>query len=144
MNMLKTPSDLAREWFQKVWNERDESAIDRLMKPDLELAGLHLNDATSLRGPEEFKQFHRVFLTAIPDLQITLSKVIEQGDWVAFHFVTTGTHTGPGLGAEPSNQRVQFSGMGLGRVENGKWVEGWNTIDFLTLNMQIGGTLRIG
>jgi predicted ester cyclase len=63
---------------------------------------------------------------------------------VAVRFVTKGTHTGPGLGTEPTHRPVEFSGIGMGRISNGQWVEGWNTIDFLTLNKQIGGTLRIG
>lgn len=136
--------DFAHEWFKKVWNERDESAIDRMLNPAGGVDGLHLRDATSLRGPAEFKVFHRAFLAAIPDMHITVEKAIEQGDWLSVRFVCEGTHTGDGLGVPPSNKRVRFSAIAFGRIENGQWVEGWNCVDFLSLNHQIGGQMRIG
>jgi predicted ester cyclase len=143
MHDSSSPSHLAYDWFQQVWNERDESAIDRMLNPRGQVQGLAVRDATSLRGPEEFKYFHRALLSAIPDLRVTVGKVIEQEGWVAVHFVCEGTHTGQGIGVAPSNSRVNFSGMAMGKVENGQWVEGWNSIDFLTLNQQIGGMMRI-
>ena len=58
-------------------------------------------------------------------------------------FVCQGTHTGPGLGFEPHGHPVEFSAMAMGRVENGQWVEGWNVVDFLALQKQANGEMRI-
>ena len=143
MSVPNSPSDVAREWFQKVWNERDESAIDRLLSPETGIGSLHFEDMTVLRGPEQFKPFHKAMLSAIPDLHVTINKVIEQGDWVSVRFVCQGTHTGPGLGFEPHGNRVQFSAIAMGRVENGMWVEGWNVVDFFALQKQANGEMRI-
>lgn len=124
MSTSQSPSELTRIWFEQVWNQRDESAIDRMLSTKADLNGLHFEDATVLRGPQHFKMFHRSMLSAIPDIKVTISKIIEQGDWVAVRFVCEGTHSGPGLGIVPQGNRVQFSAMVLGRIENGMWVEG--------------------
>jgi predicted ester cyclase len=137
-------TQFAEEWFARVWNGRDESSIDRMLNPSGGIDGLRLRDATSLRGPAEFKVFYRSFISAFPDMHITVEKTIEQGDWLAVKFVCEGTHTGEGLGVPPSNKPVRFSAIAFGRVENGQWVEGWNCVDFLSLNQQIGGQMRIG
>ena len=141
---MSTPSDVAREWFQKVWNERDEESIDRMLNPKAEIVGISASDATVLRGPAEFRVFRGAFLSAFPDLRVEITKVIEQDDWVAVRFTCEGTHSGEGLGVAPSGRRVHFFSMALGRVENGQWVEGWNMVDFPELNRQMGGEPRIG
>lgn len=143
MSLSPSPSDVARAWFEQVWNQRDDSAIDRMLSADAGIDSLHFEDMTVLRGPEQFKPFHKAMLSAIPDLRVTISKIIEQGPWVAVRFMCDGTHSGPGLGFEPQGRRVEFSGMALGRVENGLWVEGWNVVDFFALQQQAGGAMRI-
>jgi predicted ester cyclase len=138
MTTSPSPSEIARDWFEQVWNQRDVSAIDRMLSPEAGIDSLQFEDMTVLRGPEQFKPFHQAMLSAIPDLHITISKIIEQGDWVSVRFVCEGTHTGPGLGFEPHGNRVQFSAIALGR-----WVEGWNVVDFFALQKQAGGEMRI-
>jgi predicted ester cyclase len=137
------PSDVARAWFEQVWNQREHSAIDRMLSPEAGIDSLHFEDMTVLRGPAQFKPFHQAMLSAIPNLHITISKIIEQGDWVSVRFVCEGTHTGPGLGFEPNGNRVQFSAIAMGRVENGQWVKGWNVVDFFALQKQANGEMRI-
>lgn len=143
MSRARTLSDHAHEWFEKVWNERDESAIDRMLNAKTQIDGIGVKDATSLSGPEEFKVFHRAFLSGLPDLKVTITKTVEEGDWVCVRFVCDATHTGPGLGMPPTGRKVSFSSIAMGRVENGQWVEGWNLVDFISLNQQIGGALRL-
>ena len=53
-----TPDAVARRWFKEVWNEGNESAIDRLMHPDAVAHGLA---GEAIRGPEGFKGLFRTF-----------------------------------------------------------------------------------
>ncbi len=144
MSTRATPESVAQEWFQKVWNEKDEATIDRLLNPKGDVYGLSTNDGCisgkdtdCMTGPEEFKVFHRTMLSAMPDTQVTLTRIISQEDWVAVRFVITATHTGPGLKIAATGKKVRFTGMCMGRVSMGQWVEGWNTIDSLTLYQQL-------
>jgi predicted ester cyclase len=138
------PAEVAREWFQKVWNDKDEAAIDRLLNLSGSIHGLQIKDAVLLRGPDEFKKFYRAMTSAIPDIKVSVSRLTEQGEWVAVKFEIEGTHTGPGISAAPSNNKVAFSGMCQGRVVKGQWVECWNTVDFSALSQQIGDLVTIG
>ncbi len=38
--MSASPDAVMRQWFQEVWNERREDAIDRLMEPGAKVHGL--------------------------------------------------------------------------------------------------------
>ncbi len=121
-------SELARRWFNEVWCEHCTDAIDKMMSADAYFYGTGPGEPM---GREAFKQFHRLFCTAVPDLRIKLVQVIEQGEWVAFHAHVSGTHAATGC-------EIRFQGSGLGRVENGLIVEGHNSWDFLSYVIQIG------
>ena len=47
-------------------------------------------------------------------------------------------HEGEGLGIAATKSPVEFTGMTIVRVKDGKLVEGWNNFDFMTMNRQIG------
>jgi predicted ester cyclase len=42
------------------------------------------------------------------------------------------------LGGDATGRPVDFYGMVIARVRDGKMVEGWNVFDFLTMYQQIG------
>lgn len=52
-------TDVMTTWFERVWTNEDESAIDEMLVEDTHAKGL---GAQSHVGPEEFKIFHRTLL----------------------------------------------------------------------------------
>lgn len=132
-----TPEALVHEWFEQVWTQRNEDAIDRLMAPAALIHNLTA-DGTPIRGAANFKPFHRRFVAAFPDIRIEVLRTLVNGDLVAAHCRVTGTHAGDGLGIASTGRQVAIYGMVFARVENGQLVEGWNCFDFLTLYQQIG------
>lgn len=144
MKTSLSPSEVAHAWFQRVWNDRDDAAVDEMLNPQGSIVGISARDATALTGPAEFRAFRDAIFSILPDIRVEVSKVITDGDWVAVRFTCAGTHTGDGLGMKASGRSVAFSSMGMGRVQNGQWVEGWNLVDFISLERQVGGTLVFG
>lgn len=132
--MPTTPEAVARTWFEEVWNQGSEQAIDRLMAPDAAFHGLPV----PVVGPNEFKPFHKSFRNAFPDIHIDIDELVCQGDRVAVKCTVTGTHRGDGLGIAATNRPVTVTGMGMARIENGRIVEAFNTFDFLSLYQQVG------
>ena len=132
---MADPDSVARRWFREVWDEGRESAIDELMAPDAVAHGL---GGPPMRGPAEFKPFHRTFLNAFGDLEVQILRTVVQGDMVAVHCHVTARHVGEALGGPPTNKPVEFEGMAIIRVVNGKVAEGWNAFDFLTMYQQMG------
>jgi len=47
-------------------------------------------------------------------------------------------HEGDFMGREATQSPVDFTGMTIVRIKNGKIVEAWNNFDFMTLHRQVG------
>ena len=132
--MPEYPSFLHR-WFDEVWNQKREEAIDEMMAEDVVVHGL---GPEPIVGRENFKPFFRSFSSAFPDIQVTVEDVLTDGDKMSCRCTVRGTHTGEGLGFAPTNQRVEFTGGGMCIVENGRFKEIWNEFDFMKMNTQMG------
>ena len=128
---------LARRWFDEVWNQRDAAAINRFFAKDGVAHGLGPN-GEDLIGPAGFQAFHQAFLGGFGDLQITIDDLIEEDDRVAVRWHVTGTLTGHGMGFAPTGKRMTVTGMTIIRVQNGQIVEGWNNFDVLGMHQQLG------
>ena len=89
--MSNPNGELARSWFEQVWNAGDEGAIDRLMAASAKLHGLPAPDGGPVVGPAGFRPFYHAFRAAFPDLRVRVLRTICEGDMVACHCVVTGT-----------------------------------------------------
>ena len=130
-----TPDALIRAWFEEVWNQLDETAIDRLMHPQAAAHGL---GPEPLRGPAEFKPFYHAFRQGLSGIHVDVVRTVVEGDLCAAHCHVVARHTGPSLGGPATNRDVDFWGMSLVRVKDGQIVEGWNSFDFLGMYQQMG------
>jgi predicted ester cyclase len=131
---MSSPDAVVRRWFEEVWNKRRESAIDEMLPSDAMVHGL---GPEPLRGSSGFKPVFHAFSQAFPDLHVDVVRTVTEGDIVAAHIHATGRHTGAGLGP-PTDRVVAFDGMVIVRVTGDQVVEGWNSIDFLTMYQQMG------
>jgi predicted ester cyclase len=125
-------------WFEEVWNQKREDAIDEMFAKDGIANGLNDAEGKPLRGPEGFKTLHRAFLSAYPDLRITVEDTVVEGDKIAARCRVTGSHAGHGIGVAPTNQPVEFTGMTIVHVKDGKIVEAWNEFNFMEMYKQVG------
>jgi steroid delta-isomerase-like uncharacterized protein len=131
-----TNDRFAREWFEQVWNQQREDAIDRMMAAH---AVIHdLAPTGPMKGPADFKPFYRRFLQAFPDMRVDVLRTVSEGDLVAVHCRVSATHTGDALGPAATNRKASISGIAIARVQNDQLVEGWNCFDFLSLYQQLG------
>ena len=130
-----SPDAVVRAWFKEVWDEGREDAIDRLMAPDAIAHGL---GADALSGPEAFKPYVRAMREALGDLEVEVVQTLTEGDRVAAHCHVVARHVGALFGAPPTQRPVDFWGMTIVRVKDGRIVEGWNSFDFLRMYQQMG------
>lgn len=84
------------------------------------------------------------FRNAFPDLRFNVDLIIAEGDFVAARWTATGTHTGPWGSVRPTGRSVQFSGVNIFWLRDGKVAEIWNHRDDLGLMTQIGATVFAG
>lgn len=135
---MEDPAALVRRWFEVVWNQGSEAAMENLLHYDAEIHGLAAADGVAMRGPTGFKPVFRQFKGAFPDIRITVTRTVTEGAMVAAHCEVTGTHLGDTLGIPPTGRRVEFQGMVIVRTGDGRIQEGWNCFDFLAMYQQLG------
>ena len=122
-----TPTDVITQWFDRVWNSKDPSAIDDLMDISAAAQGL---GASLQTGPVDFRNFWEAMYEHFAEIQITLDKIIEQGEWASAHFTVTGE--------SPSQDApVVFTGQSIIRAEDGKIAEAYNAVDFMSMFEQL-------
>lgn len=135
---LEDNKALLRRWFDEVWNKGRAEAIDEMFAADGVAHGLSDDPEHPIRGGGGFKPFHQTFRGAFPDIEIVVEDMIAEGDKVVARCSVRGKHAGDNLGIAASNAPVEFTGMAMVRIRDGKIVEAWNNFDFMRMNKQIG------
>ena len=128
---------LIRRWFEEVWNRGRAEAIDEMMAEDCLLYGLSDN-GQPVQSRADFKSFHRNFCGAFPELSVVVDDTVSEGDKVAARCTVRGQHAGDSLGFAATNADIEFTGIVIARIKDGKFVEGWNNFDFMTMHKQLG------
>ena len=136
--MSPTPDAVVRQWFKEVWDEGREDAIDRLMAADAKVYGLTGPGGPPMIGPAAFKPVFHTFREALGDLEIAVERTVVQGDMCAAYCRVKGRHVGSALGGPPTNHPIEFHGVTIAIVRDGRLVEGWNVFDFLAMYQQMG------
>jgi steroid delta-isomerase-like uncharacterized protein len=128
---------LMRRWFQQVWNEHNEAAVDEMVLADCMVHNFPETGGV-LVGPAGFKEVHRNFCGAFPDLHVVIEDVISEGDRVAVHWTATMTHRGDHLGIPSTGKTAILPGSSFCIIRNGKIAEAWNHVDMGHLFKQLG------
>ena len=125
--------ELVRRFFEEVWNQGDEAAIDRYLDPDT--VGTEPEFGT---GREAFRAQWRKWRAAFPDIHFAVEDVIAEGDKVVTRWTLTGTHRGEFMGVPPTGRRVSVTGMSLDHLVDGQIKAGFDAWDALGLWQQLG------
>ncbi len=136
--MSQANKKLIERWFEEVWNKGRADAIEEMLAEDGIIHGLADPAGQPVSGMADFKLFHKTFREAFPDIVVTVEDAIVEGDKVAARCSVRGKHTGDSLGVKASQAPVEFTGMVILRVKDGKIVEAWNNFDFMKMSQQIG------
>ncbi len=136
--MQEENRQLLHRWFEEVWNKGRTEAIDELFAEDGIAHGLADETGAPLRGPASFKEFHRKFRGAFPDIYVTVEDTVAEGDRVAARCTVRARHTGDDLGFAATKKPMEITGISIVRIKDGKIVEGWNNFDFMSMFRQLG------
>jgi predicted ester cyclase len=132
--MSATNKDVVRRALEESW--RNVDVLDELVSSDY--VGNDPALPEPLRGIQGAKDNVNQYLSAFEGAQITVSKMIAEGDLVASRWEGRGKHTGEIMGIAPTGRDVVVSGQTLSRLEGGKIVEEWPNWDTLGMLQQIG------
>src|SRR5215217_5713347 len=87
---------------------------------------------------EAAKQEAADFRRGFPDVISTIEDLIAEGDKVVARWRSRATHQGDYMGIPPTGKEVQFTGISVYRIEEGKIAESWTVEDQFGLMRQIG------
>jgi len=127
---------LLRRWFEQVWNQKSEAAIDEMFSPRGKSHGFP-EAGSVLVGPEAFKAVHRTFCGAFPDVHVDVDEIVAEGDSVAVRWKVSMTHLGDHLGFPASGRAVAMPGSTFVIVKGGQIAEGWNHMDLQALMQKL-------
>ena len=88
-------------------------------------------------GIEGLNQLAAVYFAVFPDLRTKVEAVLNDGDLTAVRWSGTGTHEGDQMGVPPTHRTVNFSGIDILRISEGKVVEHWGETNGLEVMQQI-------
>lgn len=118
---------LARRGFEEVFNKKNVAVLDELAVADFTFHSA----SRTIQGREAFKQFLTMFLTAFPDLSLTIEDLIGEGDYVSIRYTYRGTHQAAFMGMAPTGKTITVTGLEFLHLANGKVIEEWINEDFL-------------
>lgn len=98
--------------YTAAWNSGDPSAVAEFFEPS---GSLKVNDAEPAVGREAIAEVAEGFMTAFPDMVLTMDSIRLSGTSVEYHWTFSGTNTGPG----GTGQHVEFSGYEEWTVSEG-------------------------
>ena len=130
MTDLAANKDLVRRFYAEAINQRDLSAVDRLLTADFTHDG-------EQRGRAGQRVAVAAFLDAFGDLRNEILLLLAEGDLVAAHQRWTGTHTGAFAGVPATGRPVEFTSTAVLRVADGLIAEAWDQVDAAGLMAQL-------
>jgi predicted ester cyclase len=121
--------------FYDFWNTGDETLLQEAIAPNFID---HTLPAGRPQGPQGPAFASRRFRAAVPDLKVTVEKIIVAGDYVTVHMNFTGHFTGRFGQTQGKGQPVPFIATDLIKVENGRITDNWHIEDNLALLQEMG------
>ena len=121
--------------FYDFWNTGDEALLKEAIAPNFTD---HTLPPGRPQGPEGPAFASRQFRVAVPDLKVTVEKMIVAGDYVTVHMRFGGHFTGRFGQTQGEGQPIPFIATDLVKIENGRITDNWHIEDNLTLLTQMG------
>jgi len=136
--MSENNKAILRRWFEEVWNRGRTDVIDELLAKDAVIHGLQDANGQAVAGYAAYENFHRQFRGAFPNIAVSIDDMVAEGDKVAARCSVAAKHTGGTLGFDATHSDVEFDGMTIVVIKDGKIAEAWNNFDFMRMNKQLG------
>src|ERR1700730_6830483 len=121
--------------FYDFWNTGDTALLNQAIAKNFTD---HTFPPGRPQGPEGPAFASRQFRAAVPDLKVTVDKMIVADNYVTVHMSFTGHFTGVFGRTQGTGQPIAFIATDLVKVENGRITDNWHIEDNLTLFQEMG------
>jgi len=123
------------EQYGETWDvDAPQGLVDEVLAADVVDYNPQPGQAPGIEGMrDQITLYHAAF----PDLHLTNDDIIISGDRAALRWTATGTHDGDQLGVPATHKTVEFTGIDILRIENGRVVERWGESNGLKVLLDI-------
>lgn len=132
---IEANKTVVRRFMDEIVNRRNPAAAPEICAANEAWHGAGIGE---IIGLEHLSRTLGAFIHAFPDLTCSVEDLFGDGDYVATRWLATGTHRGELMGQPPTGRPVEFDGISIFRVENGKIAEEWWHGNLAGLMQQIG------
>lgn len=123
-----------QRFIQEVFNEGRLDKVAEFVSPSYLL---HDAPPGTPSGPEAIVQAVSMFRGGFPDMEITMEKMLAEGDMLAMKSSWTGTHRGTIFGIPATGRSVKVSALTMVRISKGRICESWVKNDVMGLMNQL-------
>lgn len=121
--------------YQEIYNSNNLEALTEVVSEELRTPKIMPGIPSGIEGA---KVAHQIMLTGFPDYQTGIDDLIAEEDKVVARITMSGTHKGSFMGIPPTGKQVEFTGIYIAQIANGKIVEHWGEEDGVSLLTQLG------
>jgi predicted ester cyclase len=132
---------IARRFLTEVWGKGKLDIIDNLASPTILLK--YPPFPQGIRGIEAYKQEIRGFFSTFADVHLSIDEEIAEGDKVVLRWSGSVTHQGNLLGIAGTGKKIEWTGISIFHIVDGKVLEEKGEEDFLAILGQLGLIPRI-
>lgn len=127
--------------YQEIYNSNQLDVLTEVVSEDLLTPKIMPGFGEGVEGG---KNIHNTTLIGMPDWHTKIEDLIGEGDKVVARITMTGTHTGDFYGIPATGVSVEFTGIYIVRIADGKIVEHWGEEDSVSLLTQLGVMPKLG
>jgi steroid delta-isomerase-like uncharacterized protein len=113
---------VVRRALKEVWNTGEVDLLDELLTDDYIRHGRDEHT-----DKDHIKATIALSRSAFPDLHTEIQHILQQGDMVATHWTSTGTHHGAFYDLPITHKKVVITGMTFSRIIDGRVAEEWES-----------------
>ncbi|MDS0282322.1 ester cyclase [Haloarcula onubensis] len=112
--------DLVRDYL-RAFNEQDREQLSELLAEGVVEYGSH----EERRESEAITAYLEALFETFPDYSGNTDEMVAEDDLVVVRYTASGTHEGEYQDVEPTGNNVEWTGMGMYRIEDDEIAEIW-------------------
>ena len=139
------PTEIRRlvERYTSVWNTGELEKIDEICVANVSV--FYPGRPEGIHGCDAVKKLIAAIRSVIPDLRLSIDEAIVEGEKVALRWTARGTQKGNWVKHVPATgKRVEWSGISIYRISDGRIAEERVEEDLLRLETQMGVVASVG
>lgn len=116
----------------EAWNTHDVQRASQFFAQDYQ--GFDISEASPRRGQRGATEWIDRYLRAFPDMHVTGTQTVVQGNQAAVLWMAQGTHQGRLMNIPPTGQRFAVRGVSFLTIENNQILRGqyiWDLAELL-------------